>query len=63
MQKLIEVVLLDPGLVLVAIATRAPASIILRASGYGCLVEKSVAGRKVATVSPAASASTSASSK
>ena len=50
MQKLIEVVLLDPGFVLVAIATWTPASIILRASGYGCRVEKSVAGRKVATV-------------
>jgi len=33
MQNDIEVVLLEPGLVLVAIATRAPASIARRASG------------------------------
>ena len=33
MQKLIEVVLLEPGLVLVAIATETPASITRRASG------------------------------
>jgi hypothetical protein len=63
MQKLIDVVLLEPGFVLVAIATRTPASITLRVSGYGCRVEKSVAGRKVATVSPPASVATSASSR
>ena len=63
MQKLIEVVLLEPGLVLVAIATAAPASITRRASGYGWRVEKSVAGRKVATVSEPARASTSASER
>src|SRR5918995_3987553 len=61
MQKLIEVVLLEPGLQLVARATVAPASITRRASGYGWRVEKSVAGRKVATVLLAASASTSTS--
>jgi hypothetical protein len=33
MQKLIEVVLLEPGFVLVAIATETPASIARRASG------------------------------
>ncbi len=44
---------------LVAIATATPASIARRASGYGWRVEKSVAGRKVATVSLAASASMS----
>jgi hypothetical protein len=48
---------------LVAIATAAPASITRRASGYGWRVEKSVAGRNVATVSPPASASTSASAR
>jgi hypothetical protein len=47
----------------VAIAMWAPASIILRPSGYGCRVEKSVAGRKVATVSLFASASRPPSSK
>ena len=40
-----------PGLQLVARATVAPASITRRASGYGWRVEKSVAGRNVATVS------------
>jgi hypothetical protein len=46
---------------LVAIATDAPASITRRASGYGWRVEKSAAGRKVATVSLDASDSMSAS--
>ncbi len=51
----------DPGLQSVAIATVTPASSSLLASGYGCLVENSTPGSKVATVRPDASASTSAS--
>jgi len=53
----------DPGLQSVASATVAPASISLRASGYGCRVENSTPGSSVATVSEAASAATSASSR
>src|SRR5689334_4819015 len=63
MQKLIEVVLLEPGLQLVASATVAPASINRRAFGYGWRVEKSVAGSSVATVLDPASASTSPSDR
>ena len=51
----------DPGLQSVARATTAPADSRRRASGYGCLVPNSAPGSRVATVSDAASAATSAS--
>ena len=60
MQKLIDVVLLEPGLQFVARATDTPASSNRRASGYGWRVEKSAAGNNVATVELPARASTSA---
>ena len=53
----------EPGLQSVASATVAPASSSRRASGYGCRVENSTPGSRVATVPEEASASTSASSR
>ena len=47
----IELVKLDPGLQSLASATVTPASISRRASGYGCRVENSTPGSRVATVS------------
>jgi hypothetical protein len=61
MQNAVLVVNELPGLQSVASATVTPASIIRRASGHCALVENSAPGRRVATVAPAASASTSSS--
>ena len=61
MQNGIELVKLDPGLQSLASATVTPASMRRRASGYGWRVENSTPGSRVATVSDAASAATSAS--
>ena len=59
-QNAIDVVYDEPGLQLLASATVAPASSSVRAGGSGCRVLRSQAGSRVATVSAAASASTSA---
>ena len=59
----IELVNDEPGLQSLASATVTPASISRRASGYGWRVENSTPGSRVATVSDAASAATSSSSR
>src|SRR5690606_2260064 len=63
MQNGIDEVYDEPGLQSVASATVTPASMSLRASGYGERVENSAPGSRVATTPEEASASTSASDR